>query len=95
MSFKISLYLIRKLRTSKRDSSIWKLRTGKRSVDDAIVSYDDLNDDDVDVDLDNNDFEDMEMFAKRGAADSWKLRTGKRAPNAKRENLWHLRAGRK
>lgn len=83
----------RKLRTGKRDGAVWKLRTGKRS---GIVdnSYDDLFDDVDDV-MNDGSNDDFASFEKRGPADSWKLRTGKRAANLKRENLWHLRAGRK
>ena len=101
ISFSAS-FPVRKLRTSKKADSIWKLRTGKRSSDIATdVFDDDFNMYDVATVIDADDQIDEDMYfnepQKRGA-DSWKLRTGKRAPapaQAKRENLWHLRAGRK
>ena len=67
------------MRTSKKDvGGIWKLRTGKRSNDDALNAYDVFDDEDQDVAEEENDVsDDFVMYAppKRGA-DSWKLRTG-------------------
>ena len=96
ISFSAS-FPVRKLRTSKKADSIWKLRTGKRSDIATDVFDDDFNMYDVATVIDSDDQIDDDLYfnepQKRGA-DSWKLRTGKRA-QAKRENLWHLRAGRK